>query len=327
MSTASRWFCAARVALWVGAVLCAGTVSAQSYPTKPVRVVVPYPPGGTTDLAARLLSERLGKSLGQGFVVDNKAGGTGMIGANEVLRQPADGYTLLVNDTSFAIQPSVQAQLKYKLTEDFVPVTTIASTPVALVVAANSPYKTLPEFIAAAKAKPGALEYGAGGYGGSTHLAFAVFNEQAGVDITNIPYKGAGEAMIGLLSGSVKALIAAAPSVATQLKSGKVRALAITGDQRLPLLPDVPTFAEAGLPGFKVMFWFGLVAPKGTPQPVIQKLYESSVKAINEPSFKQSLELQGALPGGIPPAQFKSLMEQELKTWSAAAHKAGVKPQ
>ncbi|OZI32084.1 hypothetical protein CAL29_30075 [Bordetella genomosp. 10] len=296
------------------------------FPSQPVRIVVPYPAGGTTDFAARLIAEQLTRRSGQSFIVENKPGATGSIGAMDVLNARHDGYTLLMNDTSFAIVPSLSKSLKWHPKTDFIPISTVAISPVVFVVAADSPFHTLQDFIAAAKAKPGALEYGAGGYGGSTHLAFEVFNDQAGIKVQDIPYKGAGESLVGLMGGSVKAMIAAAPSLLGQIKSGKIRALAVSGPKRLPVLPDVPTFAEAGLPSYDVEYWFGLVAPKNTPPQVVARLHELLTQSLADPRTQESLQNVGAFPGGISSKDFAALIASEIDRWSKVAKEAGIQP-
>ena len=317
---------AARGALLIGAALGVSSVSAQGWPDKPVRLVVPYAPGGTTDFAARLIAEKLTQQTGKSFFVENKAGASGTIGTSQVAKSAPDGTTFLTNDTTYAMLPSLFAKLPWDHGADLIPVTTIAVTPVVLVVAANSPFKTAQELIAHARANPGKLNFGSGGNGSSTHLSAEVLKKEAKLFITHIPYKGAGDAMIGLLGNQVDLLITAAPTAVPQVQGGKVRALAITGEKRLAGLPDVPTFKEAGLPGYTVSNWFGLAAPKGTPKEIIDKLQAEVAKALTDAKLKERFAAMGANPGGIAPAEFATFVRNETRLWTDISKSAGVKP-
>lgn len=303
-------------------------VQAQAaWPEKPVRIVVPYAPGGTTDYAARQIAQKLTEQTRQSFFVENKAGASGTIGTDLVAKAAPDGTTLLTNDTTYAMLPSLFARLPWDHANGLVPVTTIAQTPVVLVVGANSPFKTLQELVAHAQKHPAQLNFGSGGAGSSTHLAAELFKREGKVFITHIPYKGAGDAMLGVMSGQVDLLITASPTAIPQVKGGKVRALAVTGDRRLAGLPDVPTFREAGLPSYTVTNWFGLAAPKGTPPEVVARLQAEVKKALVDPALRERFAQQGAQPGGMSPADFASFIRQETQIWGAVARIAGVKPE
>lgn len=304
------------------------TAWAQSaWPEKPVRIIVPYAPGGTTDYAARQIAQKLTEQTKQSFYVENKAGASGTIGTDLVAKAAPDGYTLLTNDTTYAMLPSLFTKLPWDHANGLVPVTTIAQTPVVLVVGVNSPYKTLAELLAFAQKNPGKLNFGSGGPGSSTHLSAELLKKEGKFFMTHIPYKGAGEAMLAVVSGQVDVLVTASPTAIPQVKGGKLRALAITGDKRLPSLPDVPTFKEAGLRGYTVTNWFGLVAPKGTPPEVVGKLQAEVKKALADPALRERLAQQGAQPGGISPADFAGFIKQETLIWGAVARMAGVKPE
>lgn len=303
-------------------------ISAQtSWPEKPVRLVVPYAPGGTTDYAARQIAQKLTEQTKQSFFVENKTGASGTIGTDMVAKAAPDGYTLLTNDTTYAMLPSLFSKLPWDHSKGLIPVTTIAQTPVVLVVGAASPYKTLQELIAAAQKSPGKLNFGSGGAGSSTHLAGELFKKEGKLFITHIPYKGAGDAMLGLMSNQVDLLITASPTAMAQVKGGKIRALAVTGEKRLAGMPDVPTFQEAGLRSYVVTNWFGLAAPAGTPKAVIDKLQGEVKKALADPALRERFAQQGALPGGITPVEFADFVKQETTTWSGVAKAAGVKPE
>ena len=309
--------------------VCASAALAQTsgWPDKPVRIVVPYAPGGTTDYAARQIAQKLTEQTGKSFFVENKTGASGTIGTNAVAKAAPDGATFLTNDTTYAMLPSLFAKLPWDHANDLVPVTTIAQTPVVLVVPAASPYKTLPELLAFAQKNPGKLNFGSAGNGSSTHLAAELFKKEGKLFITHIPYKGAGEAMLGVMSGQVDILITASPTAIPVVKGGKVRALAVTGDKRLASLAEVPTFKEAGLPSYAVTNWFGLAAPKGTPPEIVAKLQAEVKKALADPGFQERLAQQGAAPGGMASADFGQFVKQQTQSWGAVAKAAGVKPE
>ena len=276
------------------------TAGAQTaWPEKPVRIIVPYAPGGTTDYAARQIAQKLTEQTKQSFYVENKAGASGTIGTDLVAKAAPDGYTLLTNDTTYAMLPSLFNKLPWDHANGLVPVTTIALTPVVLVVGVNSPYKTLAELL----------------------------KKEGKFFMTHIPYKGAGEAMLAVVSGQVDVLVTASPTAIPQVKGGKLRALAVTGDKRLSSLPDVPTFKEAGLRGYTVTNWFGLVAPRGTPPELVDKLQAEVKKALADPALRERLAQQGAQPGGMAPADFAGFIKQETLIWGTVAKLAGVKPE
>ncbi|RUP27425.1 MAG: tripartite tricarboxylate transporter substrate binding protein [Curvibacter sp.] len=306
---------------------CTPLLAQTTWPDKPVRIVVPYAAGGTTDFAARQVAQKLTEQTGQSFFVENKTGASGTIGSNFVAKAAPDGNTLLTNDTTYAMLPAIFKKLPWDHASDLIPVTTLAITPVVLVVPAQSPFKTVADLIAHAKSHPGQLNFGSGGAGSSTHLAGEVFKKEAHVFMTHIPYKGAGDAMLALMGNQVDVLITASPTAIPVVKGGKVRALATTGDKRLAGLPGVPTFKEAGLAGFTVVNWFGLAAPKGTPTGVVQKLQQEVAKAMTDPALQERFSQQGAQPGGLPSTEFAALVKKEVAAWSAIAQSAGVKPE
>jgi tripartite-type tricarboxylate transporter receptor subunit TctC len=303
-----------------------GTTMAQTWPDKPVRFVVPYAPGGTTDFAARIVADRLNQQTGKSFFVENKSGASGTIGTSQVAKSAPDGTTFLVNDTTYAMLPSLFAKLPWDHANDLMPVTTLAVSPVVLVVAANSPFKTAQELFEHARRNPGKLNFGSGGNGSSTHLSAEVLKKEGKLFITHIPYKGAGDAMVGLLGNQVDLLITAAPTAVPQVQGGKVRALAVTGDKPLASLPGVPTFKDVGLPGYTVTNWFGLAAPKGTSKEVVEKLQAEVNKALADPKVIERFQAMGARPGGIPSAEFASFIRSETKVWTDISKAAGVRP-
>jgi tripartite-type tricarboxylate transporter receptor subunit TctC len=298
-----------------------------TWPAQPVRIIVPYSPGGTVDFSARLIGQKLAENLGKSFVVENKTGASGTIGAQAVVAANPDGYTLLANDTSYAMLPALFAKLPWDHANGLAPVTTILTTPVVLVVPAASPFRSARELVDYARKNPGKLNFGSGGMGSSTHLNAEMFRKEAAIEITHVPYKGAGEAMTGVISATVDLLVTATPTALGQVKGGKVRALAISGAQRSAAFPEVPTFAEVGLPGYTVTGWFGLAAPRGTPREIVAKLREEVVKALADPGVKERIVQQGAEPGGMTPEAFARFIADETKRWGELAKAAGVKPE
>jgi tripartite-type tricarboxylate transporter receptor subunit TctC len=308
-------------------VLAAGSVFANAqtnWPEQPVRLVVPYAPGGTTDFVARQIAQKLTEQTGKSFYVENKAGASGTIGTDFVAKSKPDGATFQVNDTTYAMLPHLLKKLPWDHANDLIPVTTLATTPLVVVVAANAPYKTAQELLSYARAHPGKLNYGSGGVGSSTHLGAELLKQHGKMFITHIPYKGAGDAMLGVISGQVDILVTAAPTAIPQVKGGKIRALMVTSAKRLASLPDVPTTAELGLKGFAASNWFGLAAPKGTPNAIIEKLHAEVKTALGTPDLAKRFAEQGAELGGISPSEFLKFTRAETQSWGQIIKSTGV---
>jgi tripartite-type tricarboxylate transporter receptor subunit TctC len=298
-----------------------------AYPDKPVRIVVPYAPGGAVDVVARKLAQKLSEQTGQSFFVENKPGASGTIGAQQVIRAAPDGYNLLALDNTFALLPFVFKKLPWEGEIPVVPIAVTAYTPVLVLVNSDSKYKDLGSLIAFAKANPDKLTYGTGGNGSAPHFSAEAFQQAAGVKLSHIPYKGAGEAVIGLVGGQIDLVLLSTGSVVSQIKAGKLRPLAASGSKRLSSLPDVPTFAEAGLPGFGIVNWSGLVAPAGTPTDVVARLNAEGKKAPDAPDMKAFLATLSADPGGGDPEAFAKLMKDENARWAAVAKKVDIEKQ
>jgi tripartite-type tricarboxylate transporter receptor subunit TctC len=298
--------------------------TAQSWPQRPVKIIVPYPPGGAVDVVARKVAEKLQDQLHQPFIVENKAGASGVIGAQAVARAAPDGYTFMANDMSYSLLPYVFKSLPFDHERDLVPVTTTMFAPYAISVKADGPYKTLQQLLDAARAQPGKLTYGSGGPGSAPHFATESLALAASVRFTHIPYKGAAEAMTGLISGQIDMLVASTASLMGQHRGGKARMIAVSGKQRLAALPEVPTFAEAGLKDFGILNFNGLWAPKGTPPDVIARLQAEVAKAVAAPDVKAFFETQGGLPGGTPSDEFARLVQDTTKSWAPVAAKAHI---
>lgn len=303
------------------------TASAQTFPVRPITIVVPYAVGGTTDIVARLAANQVANGLGQPFVVDNKVGGGGLIGWGTVARAAPDGYTVLTTEMSFTIAPGLLPKMPFDAQKDFSHIITAASAPHVLVVNPGLPVKTVQDFIALAKAKPGTMNYGSGGNGTNTHLGGELFKTAAGIDLVHIPYKGAGAVLTDLMAGQVQALVTSLPTALPHIRSGKLRPLVVTSEARSPLLPDVPSAKEAKLPSFVMDFWVGFAAPAGTPQPVVDKLNQAFVAALNSDDGKRRLAEQGLTPVANTPAQASQQAASETKRWAAVVKSANIKPE
>jgi tripartite-type tricarboxylate transporter receptor subunit TctC len=302
--------------LAVGLLATPTAASAQSYPIKPLHLVVPFPPGAGTDMFARVIANKLCESLGQPVVVENKPGGGATIGTDFVARSAPDGYTLLLSTTSHAINPSVFARLPYDTLKDFVTVTQVASVPIVLVVHPSVPAQSVKELVDYAKSNPGVLNMGSSGSGTIFHLAGELFKSTAGIDMVHVPFSGGGPALAALLAGQVNVLFETSLTVQTYMKAGKLRALAVGSAERAPGLPDVPTMAESGFPGFSAVNWYGVYAPAGTPREIVMKLNQEIVKALNLPDVKERFVSQGAVLIGNTPEQHSAFLKAEMDKWN-----------
>jgi len=302
---------------------------AADYPTKPVRLVVPYPPGGATDVIGRTIARHLSTSLGQQVVVDNRAGAAGNIGAELVAKSAPDGYTLLMGAlTSHAINAALyKSRVPYDIEKSFAPVAIVGTVPLVFIVNPQVKAETLPQLIALAKSKPGSLSFGSAGNGSPQHLAGELFKHMTHVDMLHVPYKGSGPAMTDLMGGQVQTMIETVPAAQSFVKNGKVRALAVTSAQRASALPDTPTAAEAGLKDFEVSSMFGIVAPAGTPPAIVNRLSADLKKILAEPDVKAAMLEQGAIATWTTPADTGKRIKAELTRWDTVIREAGIKPE
>ena len=314
---------ALRAALAVVLLACTAAL-AQDWPNKPVKVIVPFPPGGGTDTVARPLTAKLSQMLGQQFVIENRGGAGGTIGAAIAAKAPPDGYTVLLYSVHGAVAASAFKNLPYDLEKDLVPVTTAAIFPDVLVAAAKVPAKTLPELIAHAKANPGALNCGSAGNGTSRHLSCELFNLQAGVKGVHVPYKGTGPATTALLAGEVDYIFEALGSASAHIRAGKIKPIAVTSAKRSPSFPDIPTAMESGLPNFDVTSWYGLWVPVGTPPAIVQKLQAAVAKAFEDPDLKELWFKLGAEPGGSSSEEFRALVARDVAKWGRVVREAKI---
>jgi tripartite-type tricarboxylate transporter receptor subunit TctC len=297
---------------------------AQSYPSKPVSVVVPYAPGGTTDIVARLMAQALSASTGKNFLIENKGGGSTTIATGYVAKAAPDGYTLLANEMTQTIVPALFPKLSFDPIKDLSPVTVFAEAPYVLVVNSSVPVKNLRELVELAKAQPGKLNFASGGSASGPHIAGELLKSVAGIEMTHIAYKGSGPALSDLLGGQVQVLITAAPTVIGQMSSGRMRPLAVAHSKRLISLPNVPTAAEAGFPGFSIANWFGFAAPKGTPADVINYLNMEIQKVLSRPDVKEKLVAAGAEPVFMTPAEAMRHINAEALRWGDLVKKARI---
>jgi tripartite-type tricarboxylate transporter receptor subunit TctC len=305
----------------------ATVTSAQpGYPSKPVRLVIPWPPGGPTDLVGRPIARKLEEALGQPVVVENRGGAGGTIGAELVAKSAPDGYTLLVGGLStHGIGPSIYPKLGYDALEDFEHVTVLASVPNVLVVHPSMPVKTVQDLVALARKHPGKLNYASVGVGSTSHLMTEMINSMAGIKTVQVPYKGGTPAVTALLGGEVHFYIGGLPALMPHVKAGKMRALAVTAERRSPHLPDVPTMIEAGFPGYDVTSWYAIVAPAGTPRTIVSRLNDILVKAVKSAEITEALTKLGADPLGTTPEETRAFVRRELAVWAKAVQDSGAK--
>lgn len=318
-----RWIALAFAAL----AFTAGPAAAQTYPTKPIKVIVPYPPGGGTDVVARILSEPLSAELGQPIIIDNRGGAAGNVGTDIAAKAPADGYTLLLTLSSHTINPKLYPKLPFDVEQDFASISLAAMIPQILVVHPSVPANNVKELIALAKAQPGKLNYASVGTGSPGHIAGELFKLRTGVDIVHIPYKGGGPAVTDTLGGQVQVLFVSMPAVWQHVKAGKVKAIAVTSAKRSLTAPDVPTIAESGVADVVVDSWYGLFAPAKTPPAITARLNAAMIKVLENPQIKEKLFAQGAEAAPSTPAEFDRIIKEELAKWEYVIRAANIKPE
>ena len=299
---------------------------AQAYPNKAIRVVVPFPPGGGTDIIAREVTQKVAASTGWTFVIDNKPGAGGNLGVDAAAKAPADGYTLVLGQTSnLAINPTLYAKMPYNPQKDLAPIVLVANAPLVMVTGMNSPYKTLADAVNAAKAKPGGVNFASPGNGTVAHLTSELFQRAAGVNTQHIPYKGAAQALTDVISGTVELYMSSVPTLLGQIKQGKLRALAVTSDKRVDDLPDTPTINESGYKGFNAVTWFGFLAPASTPPEVLKLLNAEFNKALQQPALRKKLGDEGADPAGGSAEQFATLIREDGVRWGKVVKESGAR--
>ena len=314
------------IGLSIAAVL-SGQAEAQSYPQRPVRIVVPSSPGGGTDILARALADHLARSINGQFFIENKPGAGQSIGIEAVARSAPDGYTLLMAASTLALNPIMYKNIRYDPIRDFAPIMLVAKIPNVLLVHPALPVRSLKELIALAKAKPGDLTYASAGLGTAPHMGVELLKHMAGVELRHIPFRGAGPAVAEALSGRVPIALASTIQSKSLIEGGQLRGLGVTGPKRVESLPDVPTIAEAGVPGYEALQWYGLLAPAGTPPEIVARLQAEVGKALNLPDVKQRLAADGAEAAGGTPAEFSVFIKDEIKKWAEVARAANIRPE
>ncbi|AVS66109.1 tripartite tricarboxylate transporter substrate binding protein [Paracidovorax avenae] len=325
MTIAHSTFRRGLIAAAAACALLPGLAAAQAFPSKPITIIVPFAAGGTTDILARIIAQGMGAELGQSVVVDNRAGAGGNIGGQVAARAPADGYTLFMGTVgTHAINAALYRKMPFDPVKDFAPLTRVANVPNLLVANPAQPFKTVQELIAYAKANPGKINFGSSGSGSSIHLSGELFKSMAKVDMQHVPYKGSAPAVTDLLGNQIAIMFDNMPSAIQHVRSGKLRAIAVTTAKRSPELPDVPTIAESGVPGYEATSWFGMFAPAATPAPVVAKLNATIVKVLAQPDIRKKLAEQGAEAAGETPAQFADFIQKESVKWGKVVRESGA---
>lgn len=311
----------------LAAAFAAPAAFAQSYPARTVKIIVPYGVGGPADIYGRFIAARLSETMGQSFVVENRPGGGAIVGTEAVAKSAADGYTLLMMSNTHAVNETLIPNKPYDLMRDLAPITAVNYSDLLMVVHPSVPASNLKEFIALAKSKPKALNYASSGPGTPYHMAGELFKHMAGVDIVHVPYKGSDGARVGILGGQVHMMIDAITTMAPNVRAGKVKAMGTTGKTRSSVLPEVPTIAEAGVPGYEAGIWLGLMAPAGTPRPILERLNAEIVKVLNAPEVKEAWGRQGAQVMPMTIADFERFLRDEIAKWGGLVRATGMKPE
>ncbi len=302
-----------------------GAAQAQTWPAKPIRFVVPYPPGGSNDILTRIVGQTMSPGLGQPVVIDNRGGAGGMIGADNVAKSPADGYSIVNVQASFTANAALRTKMAYDPLRDFAYIGMMARGPLLMVVHPSLPVKSVQEFIALAKAKPGEINYGSTGTGGHNHLATELFRRMAGINIVHVPYKGVAPALTDLMGGHTQLVMTSLPSGMTQVQAGRLKALAVGSEKRTSFLPKLPTISEAGVRGYVAEFWWGLAAPAKTPAAIIDRLSAELAKALQSPDLKQRFAGEGAEPSAMSRDEFTTFITNEITRWRKVAQDTGIK--
>ena len=313
-------------ALFLGTVMIAGA-HAQAWPAKPIRFVVPYPPGGSNDVLTRITAQAMAPGLGQQIVIDNRGGAGGMIGADNVAKSPADGYSVVNVQASFTANAALRTKMAYDPINDFAYIGMMARGPLLAVVHPSLPVKNIRELVTLSKSKTGQINYGSTGTGGHNHLATELFKRMAGINIVHVPYKGVAPALTDLMGGHTQLVMTSLPSAMTQVQAGRLKALAVGSEKRSSFMPEMPTIAESGVPGYMAEFWWGLAAPSKTPADIVNRLATELTRALQSPELKQRFATEGAEPSVMSREQFTGFVKNEITRWRKVAQDTGIKPE
>ncbi|MBC7781684.1 MAG: tripartite tricarboxylate transporter substrate binding protein [Proteobacteria bacterium] len=311
--------------MWVGLLGLAAGAHAQVYPSKPIRLIIPFAAGGGTDITGRAVAQKMAEAWNQSVLVDNRPGANGTIAVEVAVKSPADGYTLCMITSSHSVNSTLYPKLSYDLLRDLAPITQATTQPYALIVHPSVPAQSLKELVALARAKPGTINFGSSGLGGFSHLAGAMLAAQAGIQLTHVPYRGGAPAMADVMGGQIQMLFSTILQSSAQIRAGKLRALAVTTTKRSRALPDVPTMIEAGLPNYVVAGWYGFLAPAKTPRPIIDRLHGEMVRILQLPEIVDRLAADGSEPVGSTPAEFGAHIRSEIARWRVVIEQAGIK--
>lgn len=308
--------------------LCAAGACAQDYPVKPIRMIIPFVPGGANDVFGRLVGAKLTEAHGQQVIVENRGGAGGSLGMELAAKAPPDGYTLVLgNIANLSVNPAIYRKLGYNPLTDLQPITLLARLPSILVVHPSLPARNIRELITLARSQPARLTFGTGGGGSGSHLTMELFKQQAKIELVHIPYKGVGPAMIDLLAGQITMAFGAVPGAGPYVRNGRLRGLGVSSAERIPAYPDIPTIAQAGLPGFEATLWYGVLAPAGTPMPIVNRLHATITRALQTPDMKQRFVAEGAEPAGSTPQAFQAFIKSEMERWAVVVQAAGMRPE
>ena len=301
--------------------------AAEGYPQKPIRILIPFPPGGGTDFIGRGMQPQLEAALGQSIIIDNRGGAGGTLGCTIAARAAPDGYTLLFTSASYTFAPSLYKNLAYDAIKDFKPITNFAQGPLVLIVHPSMPVRTVKELLALARKRPGEIHYASAGVGSNIFMTTELFKHMAGINLTQVPYKGGGPASVGLMSGEAQVIITSILSSMPHMKSGRMRGLAVSTKERSPILPDLPTIDEAGVPGYDKAGWYGLFAPSKVPDAIVDHVYQAAAKVLKDPATAKRLSTEGAVPVGNTPEEFGAFIRTEIEEWGKLVRTMGLKPQ
>lgn len=309
------------------AVAAATATAQQTYPARPIRLIVPSAPGGGTDITARIMAPKLSEYLGQQVVVENRAGAASMIGGEAVARSAPDGYTLLMGISTLAINPAMYRKMAYDALKDFAPVSQVVTLSNVLVTHPTLPAKSVKELVAFSKARPGQINFGSAGVGTNPHLSLELFLSMTGLKMTHVPYKGSGQAIVDVIAGHVPVAMPALPTTLVYIRSGRLRPLGVSGAKRSNAAPDIPTIAEAGVPGYEATQWFGILAPAGTARAIVDRWHRETVRALKDPAVRDRLAADGADPVGSSPEEFADYLRSETVKWAKVVKDVGIKPE